>query len=101
VAGCGTSVLYAIGGLASLVGIAVTSVALWRSRVAPRWAAVALMVATAAQIAAFSGAGQTILIASYVVLLAAFAPIAGTLVRPAPTPSETDPAIRTTAPASR
>lgn len=97
----GTSLIYSLGGLATLVGIALTSVALWRTRVAPRWVAVALMAGTAAQIAGFSGAGQPVLIASYVVLLAAFAHLAVLLVRSTPAPSGADPVVRTTAPAAR
>ena len=97
----GVSVLYSVGGLATLVGIALTSVVLWRSRVAPRWAAVALLVGTAAQIAGFSGAGQPLLIGSYMVLLAAFAPVAIALARRTPSPSGTTPAVRNTAAAAR
>lgn len=72
----GSSLVYTIGGLATLVGIALTSVALWRTRVAPRWTAVALLAGTVGNVAGFSMANQAVLIGSYVVLLAAFLPMA-------------------------
>lgn len=72
----GSSLIYTVGGLASLVGIALLAVGLWRTRVAPRWAAVALVAGGVANVVGFSVASQPVLIASYVVLLAAFAPMA-------------------------
>jgi hypothetical protein len=69
----GSSLVYTIGGLATLIGIGLTSVALWRTRVVPRWSAVALLVGAVANIVGFSIASQSVLIGSYVVLLAAFA----------------------------
>ncbi|MGZ4548782.1 MAG: hypothetical protein ACXVF0_04610 [Blastococcus sp.] len=71
----GASVVYAIGGLAALVGVLLMSVALWRVRVAPRYAAAGLLLGTVANVVGLSMASRPIVVAGYVVLLAAFTPI--------------------------
>ena len=72
----GSSLIYTIGGLASLIGVLLITGALWRTRVVPRWAAVGLLLGSVAQIVGFAVANQPLLIASYVVLFAGFAPMA-------------------------
>lgn len=93
----GSSLIYAIGGLATLVGIALISVALWRTRVAPRWTAVALLAGTVANVVGFS-TGQPVLIASYVVLLVSFVPMAQRLIS-VPTAMASSARVRASAPA--
>lgn len=83
----GSSLPYTIGGLATLVGVLLVSVALWRTGVVPRWAAVGLLVGSVANIVGFSAVSRPTLIASYVVLLAAFVPMAQRLLGPADRPS--------------
>jgi hypothetical protein len=80
----GSSLVYAVGGLASLIGMAALAVGLWRCRVVPWWAGVLLLVATVANVQGFALASKPVLLGSYVVLLAAFAPMAAALVRRAP-----------------
>src|SRR4051794_23756290 len=63
----GSSLIYTVGGLALLVGTALTSVLLWRGRTVPRWTAVALLAGTLANIGGFAAASQLVLIASYLV----------------------------------
>jgi hypothetical protein len=77
----GASVVYAIGGLATIVGIALLGAGLWRSGAAPRWAGVALPVAMIANIAGFSMGNPTMVVGSYIILLAAFVPVARALVQ--------------------
>src|SRR3954453_21757755 len=72
----GASVLYSVGGLAILVGTLLIAVATWRTRVVPRWSAVALVAGTVANVAGFTMASQAVLAGSYVLLLAAFVPFA-------------------------
>jgi hypothetical protein len=80
----GAALVYTVGGLAMLVGTALITVALWRTRVVPRWAAVALLVGAVANIQGFTWANQPLLVASYVVLLAGFAPMAVRLLEKQP-----------------
>jgi len=75
----GAALVYTVGGLATLVGLAAVAVALWRTRVVPRWAAAALLLGGLAQVVGFAVASQAVLAASYVVLLAAFVPAARAL----------------------
>jgi hypothetical protein len=80
----GSSVIYSIGGLAVVVGSLLIAVGLWRARALPRWAAVALAAGAVVQMVGFAAASQPLLIASFVLLLAAFVPVAGALLtRPA------------------
>jgi hypothetical protein len=72
----GASLIYTVGGLATLIGIALITVALWHTRVAPRWTAVALLVASMANVVGFSMGSQPVLVGSFVLLLAAFTPMA-------------------------
>lgn len=72
----GSALIYNIGGIAVLVGMTWLGVLLWRSGAVPRWSAVALPLGTAANIAGFASAAQPILVASYVVLVIAFVPVA-------------------------
>jgi hypothetical protein len=73
----GSSVIYSIGGLAVIVGTLLVAIGLWRTRVVPRWVGVGLVVGMVANIVGFGSASQPVLVASYVVLLAACARIAG------------------------
>lgn len=82
----GASLVYSLGGLAILVGTVLITVALWRTRVVPRWAAVGLLAGSVANIGGFSAASRPLLIASYVVLLAAFARMAVPLLASGPDP---------------
>jgi hypothetical protein len=75
----GASILYSMGALAAVVGTLLLAVAAWRTQVAPRWSAAALLAGTVANIAGFSTADQAVLAGSYVLLLAAFAPFAARL----------------------
>lgn len=72
----GSSLVYSVGGLAFLVGTVLLTVGLWRTRTAPRWAALGLLAGSIANIIGFSIASSPVLIASYVLLLAAFVPFA-------------------------
>jgi hypothetical protein len=75
----GASVVYSLGGLAIVVGTLLIAVMSWRTRVVPRWSAAGLLAGTIANIAGFTMASQPVLAASYVLLLAAFAPFAARL----------------------
>ncbi len=66
----GASLVFALGGLAVVIGIALLAIALYRSRTAPAWAAAALPVGTVLNIAGFSAGSTGVLILSGVVLLA-------------------------------
>jgi hypothetical protein len=67
----GTGWIYNVGGLAVTLGSIGLAVALWRTRVVPRWVAVGLAACVLVNIAGFSMASQPMLIASYVVMLGA------------------------------
>lgn len=64
------SLVYNIGGLATVIGLVWLGALLWRGRALPRWAAVGLPVGAVANVAAFTIASQPVLVASYVVLAA-------------------------------
>jgi hypothetical protein len=70
----GASLVYAIGGFATLAGLVLLGIGMWRAGV-PRWAGVALPLGGIANIAGFSMGSSPVLVASYLVLLAAFVPI--------------------------
>lgn len=77
-----SNVFYAPGGLMVLVGTALVGIALWRTRVVPRWTSIALVAALVLNIGGFVAADKPVLVASYVVMLAAFGRIALVLLRP-------------------
>jgi hypothetical protein len=72
----GVSLIYSVGGLLVVGGIAAIAFGLWRTRRAPRWAAAGLVVSVVMNIVGFGAASQPLLVVSYVVLLAAFGRIA-------------------------
>lgn len=72
----GISLIFAIGGLALVVGCALLGVALWRTRTVPRWAAVALPVGAVVNIVGFGSNSRLVLDLSALVLLAALVPVA-------------------------
>ena len=76
----GTGWVYAVGGLAVVVGTLALGVALWRTRVVPRWVALGVAVSVVLNVAGFSAASRPALVASYVVMLAALARAALALV---------------------
>jgi hypothetical protein len=68
----GTSLVFTVGGLALVVGLAILAVALWRLRIAPAWAAAGLPVGAIVNIVGFAANSNAVVIVSNVVLLAAF-----------------------------
>jgi hypothetical protein len=66
----GYSLVYAVGGLSGVLGLALLAAALIRTHSAPAWCAVCLPVGFVANVVGFSVASQVILVASYVVLAA-------------------------------
>ncbi|HKC29789.1 MAG TPA: hypothetical protein VKB75_17370 [Jatrophihabitans sp.] len=72
----GSALVYDIGGLAVLIGTLLVAVGLWRTRVVPRWAAAGVAVSVVANLAGFATANQPILVASYLVMLAALGRVA-------------------------
>ena len=68
----GASLVFALGGLAIVIGMVLLSIALYRSRTAPAWAAAALVAGMVLNIVGFSSASTGVLIFSAVVLLAGF-----------------------------
>jgi hypothetical protein len=67
----GSSLIFTIGGLALISGLALLAIALWRTRTAPIWAAVGIPLATVLNIAGLSGNSNALVIASDIMLLAA------------------------------
>ena len=67
----GTGWIYAIGGLAVVIGTIALGVGLWRTRSTPRWVALGVAVSVVLNVAGFSAASRPVLVASYVVMLAA------------------------------
>ena len=76
----GSSLLFTIGGLALIVGLVLLAIALRRSRTAPSWAAVGIVVGALVNIAGFSENSNAVLVASNVLLLAALGRIGWLLV---------------------
>ena len=72
----GISLVFNVGGIAVIAGTVLLGIGLLRSRVVPRWAAVALPVGTVVNIVGFANHSLLILDLSALLLLAAFAPIA-------------------------
>jgi hypothetical protein len=71
----GLAAIFTLGGLALLAGTVTLAVGLVRARVAPLWAAACLPLAMLVNIAGFVAASRSIVAASCVILLAAFAPL--------------------------
>jgi len=67
----GAALVFSIGGLSVVVGMVLLSVALYRSRAVPAWAAAGLVAGMLLNIVGFSAGSIGILIVSSVVLLAA------------------------------
>jgi hypothetical protein len=68
----GSSLVFTVGGLAVIVGLAILAVALWRERLAPAWASACLPVAAIVNIAGFSLSSNAIVTVSNVVFLVGF-----------------------------
>jgi hypothetical protein len=71
-AAAGAALIFMIGGLATVGGTLLLSAGLWRAHAVPAWAAVAVPVATIANIAGLSANSVPVTIVSYALLLAAF-----------------------------
>jgi hypothetical protein len=67
----GSSLVFAVGGLALIIGLLLLGVALRRLRLAPAWAALGVPVGVIVNIVGFSSNSNALVIASNVVLLAA------------------------------
>ena len=67
----GVGVVFNVGGLSVLIGVALLTIGLIRTRVAPASAAIGLSLATVLNIVTFSSASTAGVAASWVVLLAA------------------------------
>ncbi len=72
----GASLIYLIGGVAVLCGMALLSAGLWRSRAVPAWTAAGIIIATVINVVGLSSASVPLAIASYALLLAALGRIA-------------------------
>jgi hypothetical protein len=66
----GSSLPFAVGGLALIAGLVLLAIALWRTGAAPAWAAAGIPVGVVLNIVAFSSSSGALVIASNVVLLA-------------------------------
>jgi hypothetical protein len=71
-----SSVVYGPGGLFVVAGTVLVGIALWRTRVVPRWTGVALAVSMALNVGGFTAASKPLLIASYLVMLGCLGRIA-------------------------
>jgi hypothetical protein len=78
----GSSLPFTIGGIALLAGCVLLAVGVWRTRVAPRWAAVGLPVGAVVNILGFSIASTTLLVASCVILLVAMGALGRVVLQP-------------------
>ena len=67
----GSSLVFAVGGLALIVGLLILGVAMWRLRLAAAWAAIGVPVGVIVNIIGFSSNSNVLVIASNFVLLAA------------------------------
>lgn len=67
----GSSLIFAIGGLALIGGLVLLAIALRRTRTAPAWAAIGIPLGAVINIAGFSANSNALVIASNVLLLAA------------------------------
>jgi Domain of unknown function (DUF4386) len=75
----GAAALFGPGGIAFIVGSALLTIALFRTRAVPRWAAVVFLAGMAVQLVGFSASSQPIIAASGVLLLVSMAAIARSL----------------------
>lgn len=75
----GSSLVYWIGGLATLIGVTLLAAVLWRTRAIPRWAAAALVIGTLGNVLGFSAASRPILVGSYLVLGGCLIPAAAAI----------------------
>jgi hypothetical protein len=66
----GSSLPFAIGGLALIAGLVLLALALWRTGAAPAWAAAGVPAGVVLNVVAFSASSSALVIASNVVLLA-------------------------------
>ena len=66
----GSSLIFTVGGLAVIVGLAILAVALWRTRLAPAWAAACVPAGAIANIAGFAQSSNLVVLVSNVILLA-------------------------------
>ncbi len=67
----GASLIFTVGGLAVIVGLAIIGIALWRTRLAPAWAAVGVPAGAIVNIVGFSVSSNALVVASNILLLAA------------------------------
>jgi hypothetical protein len=100
----GAALIFMIGGLATLSGTLLLSAGLWRTHTIPAWTGAAIPVATIANIVGLSANSVPVTIASFALMLAAFARIAVTVrTSPAwaqpPTPVTASPAADSALPA--
>lgn len=72
----GSSLIFAIGGIAIILGFVLVGVGLWRARVVPAWAALCVPAGVIVNIVGFSAHSVPILVASSIVLLAGFGRVA-------------------------
>ena len=90
----GAALIFMIGGLATLSGTLLLSAGLWRTHAIPAWTAITIPAATIANIAGLSANSVPITIASFALLLAAFARIA-VIVRSSPAWPQSDTPVTT------
>jgi hypothetical protein len=90
----GAALIFMIGGLATLSGMLLLSAGLWRAHAVPAWTAIAIPIATIANIAGLSASSVPITIASFALLLAAFGRIA-VIVRSSPAWPQPDAPVTT------
>jgi hypothetical protein len=90
----GAALIFMIGGLATLSGTLLLSAGLWRAHAVPAWTAIAIPIATIANIAGLSASSVPITIASFALLLAAFGRIA-VIVRSSPAWTQPDTPVTT------
>jgi hypothetical protein len=79
----GATLIFMLGGIATLAGMLALSAGLWRAHAVPVWTAIAVPAATVANIVGLSGSNVPVTIASFILLLAAFGRIAA-IVRTSP-----------------
>ena len=94
----GAALIFMIGGLATVCGTLLLSAGLWRAHAVPAWTAIAVAAATIANVVGLSANSVPITIASFALLLAAFARIA-VIVRSSPAWTQPDITV-TTGPAA-
>jgi hypothetical protein len=72
----GANIVFAVGGLATVVGTVLLSIGLIRGRVVPSWAAIALSVAVVLDLAGYSASSNAVVVVSWAVLLVAMSQFA-------------------------